>query len=63
MSLQQKRERALTYLKMRGIYAPDGVFNPTDAASTDVAKTIAKATPEHHEIWRSVMAKRITTRR
>ena len=62
MSLQQKRERALTYLRARGIYAPDGVFIPTDSWNTNVRETMARATPEHHALGRSVMAQRVTRR-
>jgi hypothetical protein len=39
---QEARAKALAYLKERGIYVMDGKFVPTDAASTDVAKTMAK---------------------
>jgi hypothetical protein len=39
---QEARAKALAYLKERGIYVLDGKFNPTDAPSTDIAKTIAR---------------------
>lgn len=38
----EKFEAAMAYLKSRGIYLLDNKFKPTNAASTDVAKTIAK---------------------
>ena len=39
---QEQREKAIKYLRERGIYVLDGKFHPTDAASTDVSKTIAR---------------------
>lgn len=38
----EKFEAAMAYLKSRGIYLLDNKFKPTNAASTDVAKTIAR---------------------
>lgn len=38
----EKHAAAVKYLKDRGIYLLDNKFKPTNAASTDVAKTIAR---------------------
>jgi hypothetical protein len=38
----EKFDAAMAYLKARGIYLLDNKFKPTNAASTDVAKTIAR---------------------
>lgn len=39
---QEQREKAIKYLRERGIYILDGKFHPTDAPSTDITKTIAR---------------------
>lgn len=41
-SLESKREAAVTYLRSRGKYIVDSScrFKPTNAAQTDIAKTI-----------------------
>jgi len=38
----EKHAAAMQYLKDRGIYLLDNKFKPTNAASTDVAKTWAR---------------------
>jgi hypothetical protein len=42
MTNQEKLEKAINYVRSRGIYLLDGGYTPTNAASTDVAKTIAR---------------------
>lgn len=62
MSLQQKRQRALAYLKARSIYVLDGQFTPSDARDTDIRRTIAKSTAADHAAWKSIMSERISRR-
>lgn len=42
ISNAEKHAAAVQYLKDRGIYLLDNKFKPTNAASTDVAKTWAR---------------------
>jgi hypothetical protein len=39
---QESREKAISYLRGRGIHILDGKFRPTDAPSTNVAETIRR---------------------
>jgi hypothetical protein len=42
MTNQEKLEKAINYLRSRGIYLLDGGYTPTKAVNTDIAQTIAR---------------------
>lgn len=42
MTNQEKLEKAINYVRSRGIYLLDGGYTPTKAVNTDIAQTIAR---------------------